>query len=259
MASVVFGNQKGGVGKTTLAVLYAYWLAEKQAQRVCVLDLDSQCNSSKALAAHACAVDTPALFRSGAIAWPAIGPPLTLCPGSKQLIDLEQGKAQVLFPAFRQHLMTLNTRYDTVIVDTPPSPGLRLGAALYAADAVVCPIELEEFSLVGVTDMLKTIFGMRDQHNPGLRLLGIVANRFNGFSVRQKDALEKLLTHYAEFVIPRKISTRAAIPEALAAGIPVWRLSKSSAREASAEVLAVFELLRARMISGQPTLTEAGT
>ena len=48
-------------------------------------------------------------------------------------------------------------------------------------------------------------------------------------------------------MIPAKISTRSAIPEALAAGVPVWRLAKSSARDASAEVLSVFELLRQRM------------
>ena len=133
------------------------------------------------------------------------------------------------------------------MIDTPPALGLRMSAALIAADYVACPIELEEYSIDGVTDMLKTVFGVRQKYNPDLRLLGIIANRFNPHSPRQKEALASLLANYDEFVVPAKISTRSAIPEALAAGVPVWRLAKSSAREASAEVLSVFELLRKRM------------
>jgi chromosome partitioning protein len=139
------------------------------------------------------------------------------------------------------------TKQADALLDTPPALGLRMSAALIAAHHVACPIELEEYSIDGVTDMLKTVFGVRQKYNPRLRLLGIIANRFNPHSSRQKAALASLIAHYDEFVIPAKISTRSAIPEALAAGVPVWRLAKSSAREASAEVLSVFELLRQRM------------
>jgi len=76
-----------------------------------------------------------------------------------------------------------------------------------------------------------------------------VANRFNPHSSRQKEALARLIADYEQFMIPAKISTRSSIPEALAAGVPVWRLPKSAAREASAEVQQVFELLRERMVS----------
>ena len=89
---------------------------------------------------------------------------------------------------------------------------------------------------------------MRSKHNPALKLLGIIPNRFNSHSVRQKAALENLIANYAEFVIPAKISTRSAIPEALAAGVPVWRLAKSSARDASVEVQHAFELLRDKIV-----------
>jgi chromosome partitioning protein len=81
-------------------------------------------------------------------------------------------------------------------------------------------------------------------YNPQLKFLGVLANRFNPHFVRQKEALQQLITHYNEFMVPTKISTRS---EALAAGIPVWQLAKSSARDASAEVLQAFELLRKRM------------
>ncbi|MBT2337113.1 ParA family protein [Variovorax paradoxus] len=249
---VVFGNQKGGVGKSTLAVLYAYWVADVQRQSVCVIDLDTQANSSKSLRRFAAGIEAVELFRQNAI---VVAPPceaaIALVAGGKQLADIELARPEMVIPAFRTNVLHLAERFDTVVIDTPPALGLRMSAALIAATAVVCPIELEEYSIDGVTDMLKTTFGVRRRYNPQLRLAGVVLNRFNPHSLRQKAAMQGLAMHFREFVIPARISTRSAIPEALAAGMPVWQLPKSAAREASLELMRVFELL-------QPRITRSG-
>jgi chromosome partitioning protein len=245
--TIVFTNQKGGPGKSTLAVLFAHWLVDKQRERVCVIDLDSQRNASKTLQAFDVGIASSALFDIAPIAVPDVSDKLVLFHGARALIDLERARPEVVIPAFKQQLDLLGAHFDACVIDTPPALGLRMSAALIAAHFVACPIELEEYSIDGVTDMLKTVFGVRQKYNPGLKLLGIIANRFNPHSLRQKEALANLIANHQEFVVPAKISTRSAIPEALAAGVPVWRLAKSSAREASAEVLAVFELLRERM------------
>lgn len=250
MRTIVFTNQKGGPGKSTLAVLFAHWLVDKHRERVCVIDLDSQRNASKTLRRFDGGVSSTALFDQAPVGVSS-GGELVLFAGARSLVDLERARPDVVIPAFRANLALLATGFDTCVIDTPPALGLRMSAALIAADHVVCPIELEEYSVDGVTDMLRTVFGVRQKYNPKLRLLGILANRFNPHSVRQKDALAQLMAHYGEFVVPAKISTRTAIPEALAAGVPVWRLSKSSAREAAAEVFEVFGLLRKKMLSGE--------
>jgi chromosome partitioning protein len=247
VSTIVFSNHKGGTGKSTLAVLFAHWLVERQRERVCVIDLDSQRNASKTLRAFDRGVTAVELFGTRPLVLASESASLTLFAGARGLVDLERGRAEVVIAAFRQQLAVLGQSFDAIVIDTPPALGLRMSAALIAADYVVCPIELEEYSIDGVTDMLKTVFGVKQRYNPCLALLGIVANRFNPHSVRQKEALAGLIAHFAEFVVPAKISTRSAIPEALAAGVPVWRLAKTSAREASAEVERVFELLRARM------------
>jgi chromosome partitioning protein len=173
---------------------------------------------------------------------------MVLLPGTRTLVDVERAPADVALLSFQRQLATIKSSFDAVVIDTPPALGLRMTASLMAADHVVCPIELEEYSMDGVTDMLKTVFGVRQRHNPALRLLGLVANRFNPHSIRQRDAMERLFRDYAAYVVPAKISTRSAIPEALAFGQPVWRMTKSSAREAAAEVFTVFEHLHRRMV-----------
>lgn len=248
MTTVVFTNQKGGPGKSTLSVLWSHHAVDKCRERVCVVDLDSQANSSKTLRKYDCGIASTELFKTDRIAVSASGPePLVLFPGVKALADLERANPATIMPAFVEQIRALNAAFDMCVIDTPPSLGLRMSAALMAADYACCPIELEEYSIDGVTDMLKTILGVRQKYNPRLKMLGIVANRFNAHSPRQKAALEELIANYSDFVIPAKVSTRSAIPEALAAGVPVWRLAKSSAREASVEVLQLFALLREKM------------
>lgn len=255
---VVFGNQKGGVGKSTLAVLYASWLADVQRQSVCVIDLDTQANSSKSLRRFATDIEASGLF--GQAASSILSPckqAIALVASSRGVADIELAKPEVVIPAFRRSVMRLAQDFDTVVIDTPPALGLRMSAALIAATAVVCPIELEEYSIDGVTDMLKTVFGVRQRYNPQLRLAGIVLNRFNPRSLRQKAAMQDLAANFPEFVIPARISIRSAIPESLAEGVPVWQLPKSAAREASFEVMRVFELLQQRITgSGETTQTE---
>lgn len=247
MRTVVFGNQKGGPGKSTLAVLFAQWLMDRHAQRVCVIDLDSQCNASKALRPFACGVQATALFAAAPLDLMVPGDArLVLIEGSRSLLELERDRPEQVIPAFRQQLHTLAADFDCCVIDTPPVLGLRLSAALIAAEHVVCPIELEAFCLDGVTDMLRTVLGVRQRYNPGLGVPALLVNRFNGHSVRQKQALVDLVARYAEYVLPGKVSTRSAIPEALASGELLWRLNKTSAREASAEVEGLFQLLLAR-------------
>lgn len=245
---VIFGNQKGGVGKSTLAVLYACWLSDIRRQSVCVIDLDAQANSSKSLCRAGVIAEAVALFGqdTGSIVSPR-EKSVALVAGSRKLADVELARADVVIPAFHRNVTRLARDFDAVVIDTPPALGLRMSAALMVAHAAACPIELEEYSIDGVADMLRTIFGIRQRYNPHLRLAAILLNRFNPHSLRQKAAMHDLALNFREFVIPARIATRSAIPEALAAGVPVWRLPKSAAREASLEVMRVFELLQQRI------------
>lgn len=252
MAVIVFANQKGGVGKSTLSCHFAWWLAENGAPRVLLVDLDAQGNASRTLAARAAPVRSTALFGAGDLAGavPA-AEGLTLLAADSALADVELAAGAP--GVFVRQLASVAQPFDAVVVDTPPALGRRMIAALVAADFVVCPIELEAYSIDALANMLKTIHAVRARWNPRLRLLGVLANRFNHHSGAQKAALAALLSRYAEFVLPVRVATRSAIAEAVGAGVPVWRLPRSSAREAAAELGQVFRLLRARMAADEST------
>lgn len=244
-------NQKGGVGKTTLSSLLTFYLLDKRAARVLAIDLDSQRNLSQTLRQFRVEIPTTALFEEPRVVLPEVRQGITLIHGTPQLANSERAtaaEANRRVQIFAAHLRALSGLFDYCVLDPPPTLGIRMIAALASAEFVAMPIELEEYSTQAVKDMLQTVFGVRQQWNPKLKFLGIIANRFTHNSVRQKAALRDLLENYQQYVLPLKISTRSAIPRALEEGRGVWQLPSAAAREASVEVLRAFDTLMQGMV-----------
>lgn len=246
MKTIVVWNNKGGVGKTAMSVHLAQYL-EEQGKRVLVIDLDGgQGNTSSTLEAYASGVVASQLFAE-------VVPQLvqergiTLVAGDKKVQDLEQAPKQQVLPALRKVLATVGEDFDYCVIDTPPGGGLRVTAALLAAQFVLSPVEMDNYSIDGITGVLQTVFGIKKQFNPELVFLGMLPNRLNAHSVAQRAALEELLSKYAQYMVPAKIGNRSSIPEALRAGVPVWRLKKSSAKDAGIEMLEAFKIVAERI------------
>src|ERR1700685_2197726 len=250
MHIISIANQKGGVGKSTLSSLFAYFLADKKSARVLAVDLDSQRNLSHTLRQCGIEIPTTAVLADARIELPAVRKNIALIHATPQLANLERASAEEanrLVQTFAAHLDAMQQEFDYCLLDPPPTLGIRMVAALASADFVTVPIELEEYSTQAVKDMLQTVFGVRQQWNPKLKFLGILANRFMHNSVRQKEALRDLMENYQQYVLPLKISTRSAIPRALEEGRGVWQLPATAARDASVEVLRAFDALMKKM------------
>ena len=138
-------------------------------------------------------------------------------------------------------------------------------AALASAEFVAMPIELEEYSTQAVKDMLQTVFGVRQQWNPKLKFLGIIANRFTHNSVRQKAALRDLLENYQEYLLPRKNLDPKCDSARPRRGTGRLALSSAAAKDASLEVLHAFDTLMKGMVQatadveGEPASSSSTT
>lgn len=240
MKTIVLTNQKGGVGKTTIAVHLAMALRDI-GKRILFVDIDPQANSSKTLDANAVGLLSSQFFADTPIDF-EICEGINLIQADNKMVDIEQQNLSVA-RYFKDHLEKINDKFDFCIIDSPPGLGNRMTSALIVADFVLSPIELEEYSIDGITKMLQTVFSVKKQLNPELQFLGMLPNRFNPRSVQQKDTLKALLKDYSEWIIPAKIGIRSSIPEALKEGIPVWELKKSSARPAADEFKEAFQII----------------
>lgn len=246
MKILVVANQKGGVGKTALSV-HAAWKLQDEGKRVLFIDLDNQGNATKTLSEYSTGVGASSLYESGLIQLEAKDG-ISLIGSDDALADVERASAQV-FLTFQKQMQHLGSQFDYCVIDTAPVLGMKMSGALMAAHFVVCPIELEGYSIDGITKMLQTIFGIKQTYNPGLAFLGMLPSRVNAHSPRQKDALKQLLSNQkmAQFMVPAKIGNRQAVAEALEEKAPVWKLKKTAAREAAEEMQVALGILIERM------------
>lgn len=241
MKTVVIANQKGGVGKTGTLVHLAWDFMERGAS-VAVVDLDTQGNATYTLSDYASGFLAADMFSKGAgkavkkhfgyVAESA----LSLISASPELSNLEGVSLKDAGEALRANIEALGEcGFDVVLIDTAPSLGVALAAALYTGDYVMSPIELEAYSIQGIEKMNALIANIR-QANPKLRFLGMMPSKVDARNPRHKRHLEELRAAYSALVAPVQVGLRSSIADALASGMPVWRIRKTAARKAGSEM-----------------------
>lgn len=238
MQIVAIANQKGGVGKSTLAVHLA-WLALEQSRPVLLVDLDGQANSSRTFADEFTGLLASTLFteKPGSITGSpqAISEQLSLIPADMAINDVEGLELESIErPAV--HLRALTLAPETlVIIDTPPTLGRRLLSALIAADAVVSPVALNGYSIQGITDLQKTIQTVIRRFNPRLKNIGLLANMVNSRSATHTRMLAELREALGDKLLPVTLGHRVAISDAIDNGRPVWQHSRGESAQRAAQ------------------------
>lgn len=228
-------NQKGGVGKTTFLVNYAYYLNEKQSKSVCVIDLDTQANCTLVLSKEN-KIDTAYnLFKENINIQEFSKDKINLYYSEINLLDEEEYNKEI----YLNNLKQLNKIYDCVLIDTAPVVSNRLIYSLQVSDYVITPIELEVFSLQGLELMLNTIFNIKQEYNNNMVFLGVLPSRVNTTNPRQLKALEELKEEYGEDLFLPYIKNRNDIANALANQQSIFK-SKSKHKK---ELLDVFDYI----------------
>lgn len=189
MKSIVFFNNKGGVGKTTLACNVVSYLTMHRSKRVLLVDADPQCNATQALLEDdvtediylESAASSKTLYsylkpieigepQIDANIRPTIGTgnrfQTDLLPGHPRMSIIEDrlsdawSKLQSAdIGGFRvtnwcsQLLSAVEDRYDLVVFDVGPSLGALNRTVILASDYIVTPLGCDIFSLLGIRNI----------------------------------------------------------------------------------------------------------
>ncbi len=229
---IVFSNQKGGVGKTTLSRELGLYL-HSEGRRVLLVDLDPQANLTRSLTDEASTGCFEAL-KGEAFEGLEVFPGLSLLAGDIRMALLEKSLIGEIdaYTRLKELLEEGDFRENEyILVDSPPSLGVLTVNALTAADHLIIPMNPSLYSMQGTNDLLSTVGKVRKSLNPSLNLLGVVINAFDSVPVITRQIRGEIESVFRRHIFSTVLSKSIRIEEAIAGREGVVSLSRGKVKD----------------------------
>lgn len=214
-------NQKGGVGKTTTAVNISAALAF-MGKSTLLVDTDPQANSTISI------VNDPTIYEkslydvmieSGSNIEEIIAnstiPGMDVAVSRISMAKLEPALLGAIDSHYRLKdvLSHIRSKYDWVVIDTPPTLGMITLNALVASDFILIPIQSSYLCLEGTDDLLETVEKVKKVANPNLRIIGVLVTLHDKRTNISKDVLARIKKVFGRKVFREVISKSVKLEE----------------------------------------------
>ena len=220
---IMFGNFKGGVGKTTNSVMVSYELAKK-GYKTLVIDLDPQANSTQILSRTYTLQNGKELEFKNTMMKSiqeenieknivSIMENLELLPSYKDFVNYPDFLEMKFLPtednykekriSYFSHLMrNIENQYDYIIMDVPPTLSIFTDTALYATDEVIIVLQTQQRSLDGAEAFMEYLQDVYDKYTSiDFDVAGILPVLMKNDSVVDNQIIEDAKEDFGEEMI----------------------------------------------------------
>ena len=237
---VAVANQKGGVGKTTISLGLAGILSE-MGKKVLLVDMDQQGNLSSVFFDDINLLK-PTVFdllvsdnvEIKDVVKKTNIKNIDILPANLSLSNLDaqlagEDDAQYYL---MEELNEINSGYDFVIVDCPPSLSRATRMSLVAAHGVIVPIECQEWAVKGATRFDDFVQRVKHRANSKLQILGFLINKFNPRRSVETAYNQALRAAYPNKIFKTEFNNNVQFTESASARLPInYYLPKSKQAE----------------------------
>lgn len=235
-------NMKGGVGKTTLSVNLCDCLARRHGHRVLLVDIDPQFNATQCLMSpeeyiqhRKDKLDTiinifdrttrpivstvDGMGEQQAKKLNDIKPiqvkaNFDLLPGNLELYRIEMSSGEGRENRLNKYLQELEKEdlYDTVIIDTPPTPSIWMTSALLASNYYLIPVKPDPISFTGIDLLQGIIEDKKENFDLKIECIGVVLTMVEDSTLVYQQAVEFLTSSkWARYKYVKELPKRTAI------------------------------------------------
>ncbi len=245
--TIAIVNQKGGVGKTTTAINVSAYLATL-GKKVLVVDLDPQANASSGFGIDHASVGEgmyEVMTTNGGVKMRDVLKLTTidglhLAPSTPNLAGANIELVEEARREFRLEdcLKEIESFYDYIIIDCPPTLGLLTINGIVAAREILVPVQCEYYALEGLGQLLHTIYLVQKHLQPKVGILGAVLTMYDGRNKLSEAVFEELKNHFPDRIFSSVVPRNVKLAEAPSFGKPISLYDASSRGAAAYEALA---------------------
>lgn len=222
MKVITIINQKGGVAKTTTSHNLSYCLKAK-GHKVLIIDLDSQENLSYIARANK---NIKSIFEvlnnetniNETIQKTESGADIIRANKKLSIIDNvlnATGKEYRL----KEKIAELKSKYDFIIIDTPPALNILTINSLVASNEIIITALADILSLQGIENLIKTLAPVKQYCNANLKIKGILLTKYNerlSLNKQLEEHFKTLASKYKTKLFDTKIRESVLIRESQA-------------------------------------------
>ncbi|MGK7394928.1 MAG: ParA family protein [Candidatus Cyclobacteriaceae bacterium M3_2C_046] len=227
--TIAVSNHKGGVGKTTTVINLGAGLTQF-GKKVLLVDMDPQANLSQSLKLH---YDQGTLNQ--ALTDQAVLQTYDVAEGLEAVISSDEpplDQLELNGKDNRLHLGRLlkqvNSRFDYILIDCPPTLGLLTINAFAAADEVLIPLQAEYLALKGLSKLINLIAQVQKEVNQDLKIGGIFLTQYDDRKILNKTVAKSLENNFPDRALKTRIRNNISIAEAPIQGKDIFRYNKRS-------------------------------
>ena len=226
---IAISNHKGGVGKTTSTLNIGAALA-KLKKNVLLIDFDPQSHLSDSVGIEDPELSVYDLLKGTQVLPTNVLKNLDILPSSIDLsgadveLSNEIGRELIL----KKQLAKLETQYDYILIDCPPSLNLLTINAFVAAKEIYIPLQAEYLAFKGLSRLVDIIDKVKDSLNPELAITGVFVTRYDSRKILNKQIVDISQQHFENKFFKTRIRENIAVAEAPSANQDIFSYAPRS-------------------------------